>query len=123
MTDIIFWIIIGLLLVSDIFDNGYILYKAYKSQIHKHKFEYSFIMFALLASSLITLLCIALVTLIGRIVTVSFGIVAGLTTDALLGLLAIFCIIKMRYYLFISDWIADEEKYLKYKNMRKHIKF
>lgn len=64
MTDIIFWIIIGLLLVSDIFDNGYILYKAYKSQIHKHKFEYSFIMFALLASSLITLLCIALVTLI-----------------------------------------------------------
>lgn len=123
MTDIIFWIIIGLLLVSDIFDNGYILYKAYKSQIHKHKFEYGFIMFALLASSLITLLCIALVTLIGRIVTVNFGIVAGLTTDALLGLLAIFCIIKMRYYLFISDWIADEEKYLKYKNMRKHIKF
>lgn len=123
MSDIIFWIIIGLLLVSDISDNGYILYKAYKSQIHKHKFEYGFIMFALLASSLITLLCIALVTLIGSIVTVNFGIVAGLTTDALLGLLAIFCIIKMRYYLFISDWIADEEKYLKYKNMRKHIKF
>lgn len=123
MTDIIFWIIIGLLLVSDISDNGYILYKAYKSQIHKHKFEYSFIMFALLASSLITLLCIALVTLIGSIVTVNFGIVAGLIVDALLGLLAIFCIIKMRYYLFISDWIADEEKYLKYKNMRKHIKF
>lgn len=123
MADIIFWIIIGLLLVSDISDNGYILYKAYKSQIHKHKFEYSFIMFALLASSLITLLCIALVTLIGSIVTVNFGIVAGLTTDALLSLLAIFCIIKMRYYLFISDWIADEEKYLKYKNMRKHIKF
>lgn len=123
MTDIIFWIIIGLLLVSDISDNGYILYKAYKSQIHKHKFEYGFIMFALLASSLITLLCIALVTLIGSIITVSFGIVAGLITDALLGLLAIFCIIKMRYYLFISDWIADEEKYLKYKNMRKHIKF
>lgn len=123
MTDIIFWIIIGLLLVSDIFDNGYILYKAYKSQIHKHKFEYGFIMFALLASSLITLLCIALVTLIGSIITVNFGIVAGLITDALLGLLAIFCIIKMRYYLFISDWIADEEKYLKYKNMRKHIKF
>lgn len=62
-------------------------------------------MFALLASSLITLLCIALVTLIGSIVTVNF------------------CIIKMRHYLFISDWIADEEKYLKYKNMRKHIKF
>lgn len=123
MTDIIFWIIIGLLLVSDIFDNGYILYKAYKSQIHKHKFEYGFIMFALLASSLITLLCIALVTLIGSIVTVNFGIVAGLIVDALLGLLAIFCIIKLRYYLFISDWIADEEKYLKYKNMRKHIKF
>lgn len=123
MSDIIFWIIIGLLLVSDISDNGYILYKAYKSQIHKHKFEYSFIMFALLASSLITLLCIALVTLIGSIVTVNFGIVAGLIVDALLGLLAIFCIIKMRYYLFISDWIADEEKYLKYKNMRKHIKF
>lgn len=123
MADIIFWIIIGLLLVSDIFDNGYILYKAYKSQIHKHKFEYGFIMFALLASSLITLLCIALVTLIGSIVAVNFGIVAGLTTDALLGLLAIFCIIKMRHYLFISDWIADEEKYLKYKNMRKHIKF
>lgn len=123
MTDIIFWIIIGLLLVSDISDNGYILYKAYKSQIHKHKFEYGFIMFALLASSLITLLCIALVTLIGSIITVNFGIVVGLTTDALLGLLAIFCIIKMRYYLFISDWIADEEKYLKYKNMRKHIKF
>lgn len=123
MADIIFWIIIGLLLVSDIFDNGYILYKAYKSQIHKHKFEYGFIMFALLASSLITLLCIALVTLIGSIVTVNFGIVAGLTTDVLLGLLAIFCIIKMRHYLFISYWIADEEKYLKYKNMRKHIKF
>lgn len=123
MSDIIFWIIIGLLLVSDISDNGYILYKAYKSQIHKHKFEYGFIMFALLTSSLITLLCIALVPLIGSIVTVNFGIVAGLTTDALLGLLAIFCIIKMRYYLFISDWIADEEKYLKYKNMRKHIKF
>lgn len=123
MTDIIFWIIIGLLLVSDIFDNGYILYKAYKSQIHKHKFEYSFIMFALLASSLITLLCIALVTLIGSIITVNFGIIAGLITDALSGFLAIFCIIKMRYYLFISDWIADEEKYLKYKNMRKHIKF
>ena len=123
MSDIIFWIIIGLLLVSDISDNGYILYKAYKSQIHKHKFEYGFIMFALLASSLITLLCIALVTLIGSIVTVNFGIVAGLTTDALLGLLAIFCIIKMRHYSFISDWIADEEKYLKYKNMRKHIKF
>lgn len=31
MSDIIFWIIIGLLLVSDISDNGYILYKAYKS--------------------------------------------------------------------------------------------
>lgn len=123
MADIIFWIIIGLLLVSDISDNGYILYKAYKSQIHKHKFEYSFIMFALLASSLITLLCIALVTLIGSIVTVNFGIVAGLIVDVLLGLLAIFCIIKMRHYLFISDWIADEEKYLKYKNMRKHIKF
>ena len=123
MADIIFWIIIGLLLVSDIFDNGYILYKAYKSQIHKHKFEYGFIMFALLASSLITLLCIALVTLIGSIVTVNFGIVAGLIVDALLGLLAIFCISKMRHYLFISDWIADEEKYLKYKNMRKHIKF
>ena len=123
MADIIFWIIIGLLLVSDISDNGYILYKAYKSQIHKHKFEYSFIMFALLASSLITLLCIALVTLIGSIVTVNFGIVAGLIVDALLGLLAIFFIIKMRHYLFISDWIADEEKYLKYKNMRKHIKF
>lgn len=123
MADIIFWIIIGLLLVSDIFDNGYILYKAYKSQIHKHKFEYGFIMFALLASSLITLLCIALVTLIGSIVTVNFDIVAGLIVDALLGLLAIFCIIKMRHYLFISDWIADEEKYLKYKNMRKHIKF
>lgn len=121
MADIIFWIIIGLLLVSDISDNGYILYKAYKSQIHK--FEYSFIMFALLASSLITLLCIALVTLIGSIVTVNFGIVAGLIVDALLGLLAIFCIIKMRHYLFISDWIADEEKYLKYENMRKHIKF
>lgn len=123
MADIIFWIIIGLLLVSDIFDNGYILYKAYKSQIHKHMFEYGFIMFALLASSLITLLCIALVTLIRSIVTVNFGIVAGLIVDALLGLLAIFCIIKMRHYLFISDWIADEEKYLKYKNMRKHIKF
>lgn len=123
MADIIFWIIIGLLLVSDISDNGYILYKAYKSQIHKHKFEYGFIVFALLASSLINLLCIALVTLIGSIVTVNFGIVAGLIVDALLGLLAIFCIIKLRYYLFISDWIADEEKYLKYKNMRKHIKF
>lgn len=123
MSDIIFWIIIGLLLVSDISDNGYILYKAYKSQIHKHKSEYGFIMFALLASSLITLLCIALVTLIGSIVTVNFDIVAGLIVDALLGLLAIFCIIKMRHYLFISDWIADEEKYLKYKNMRKHIKF
>lgn len=123
MTDIIFWIIIGLLLVSDISDNGYILYKAYKSQIHKHKFEYGFIVFALLASSLINLLCIALVTLIGSIVTVNFGIVAGLIVDALLGLLTIFCIIKLRYYLFISDWIADEEKYLKYKNMRKHIKF
>lgn len=123
MTDIIFWIIIGLLLVSDISDNGYILYRAYKSQIHKHKAEYGFIMFALLASSLITLLCIALATLIGSIVTMNFGIVAGLIVDALLGLLAIFCIIKMRYYLFISDWIADEEKYLKYKNMRKHIKF
>ena len=123
MADIIFWIIIGLLLVSDIFDNGYILYKAYKSQIHKDKLEYCFIMFALLASSLITLLCIALVTLIGSIVTVNFDIVAGLIVDALLGLLAIFCIIKMRHYLFISDWIADEEKYLKYKNMRKHIKF
>lgn len=123
MSDIIFWIIIGLLLVSDISDNGYILYKAYKSQIHKHKFEYGFIMFALLASSLITLLCIALVTLIGSIVTVNFGIVAGFIVDALLGLLAIFCIIKMRHYLFISDRIVDEEKYLKYKNMRKHIKF
>ena len=123
MTDIIFWIIIGLLLVSDIFDNGYILYKAYKAQIHKHKFEYGFIMFASLATSLITLLCIALVTLIGSIVTVNFGIVAGLIVDALLGFLAIFCIIKMRHYLFISDWIADEEKYLKYKNLRKHIKF
>ena len=97
MSDIIFWIIIGLLLVSDISDNGYILYKAYKSQIHKHKFEYGFIMFALLASSLITLLCIALVTLIGSIVTVNFGIVAGFIVDALLGLLAIFCIIKMRH--------------------------
>lgn len=123
MADIIFWIIIGLLLVSDIFDNGYILYKAYKSQIHKHKFEYGFIMFALLASSLITLLCIALVTLIGSIVTLNFGIIAGLATDALLGIIALFAIIKMRHYLFISDWIADEEKYLKYKNMRKHIKF
>ena len=123
MADIIFWIIIGLLLVSDIFDNGYILYKAYKSQIHKHKFEYGFIMFALLASSLITLLCIVLVTLIGSIVTVNFGIIAGLATDALLGIVVMFAIIKMRHYLFISDWIADEEKYLKYKNMRKHIKF
>ena len=123
MTHIIFWIIIGLLLVSDSSDNGYILYKAYKSQIHKHKFEYSFIMFALLASSLITLLCIALVTLIGSIVTVNFGIIAGLATDALLGIVVMFAIIKMRHYLFISDWIADEEKYLKYKNMRKHIKF
>lgn len=123
MADIIFWIIIGLLLVSDIFDNGYILYKAYKSQIHKHKAEYGFIMFALLASSLITLLCIALVTLIGSIVTVNFGIIAGLATDAILGIIILFVIIKMRHYLFISDWIADEEKYLKYKNMRKHIKF
>lgn len=82
MTDIIFWIIIGLLLVSDIFDNGYILYRAYKSQIHKHMFEYGFIMFTLLASSLITLLCIALVTLIGSIVTVNFGIITGLIVDA-----------------------------------------
>ena len=123
MTDIIFWIIIGLLLVSDISNNGYILYRAYKSQIHKHKTEYGFIVFALLASSLITLLCIALVTLIGSIVTVNFGIIAGLATDVILGIMILFVIIKMRHYLFISDWIVDEEKYLKYKNMPKHIKF
>ena len=53
MADIIFWIIIGLLLVSDIFDNGYILYKAYKSQIHKHKFEYGFIMFASIVCNIV----------------------------------------------------------------------
>lgn len=123
MKDIIFWVIIGLLLVSDSFDNGYILYRAYKSQIHKHKAEYGFIAVTLLFSSTATLLSLVIIALIGSIVTVSFGIVAGLTADALLGLLAIFCIIKMRHYLFISDWIADEEKYLKYKNMRKHIKF
>lgn len=123
MTDIIFWIIIGLLLVSDIFDNGYILYRAYKSQIHKQKAEYCFIVVTLLFSSMATLLGLVIITLIGSIVTVNFGIIAGLATDALLGIIALFAIIKMRHYLFISDWIADEEKYLKYKNMRKHIKF
>lgn len=123
MTDIIFWIIIGLLLVSDIFDNGYILYKAYKSQIHKHKAEYGFIAVTLLFSSTATLLSLVIITLIGSIVTLNFGIIAGLATDALLGIVAMFIIIRMRHYLFISDWIADEEKYLKYKNMRKHIKF
>ena len=123
MTDIIFWIIIGLLLVSDIFDNGYILYRAYKSQIHKHKAEYGFIVVTLLFSSTATLLSLVIITLIGSIVTLNFGIIAGLAADALLGIVALFAIIKMRHYLFISDWIADEEKYLKYKNMRKHIKF
>lgn len=123
MTDIIFWIIIGLLLVSDIFDNGYILYRAYKSQIHKHKAEYGFIVVTLLFSSTATLLSLIIITLIRSIVTLNFGIIAGLATDALLGIIALFAIIKMRHYLFISDWIADEEKYLKYKNMRKHIKF
>lgn len=123
MTDIIFWIIIGLLLVSDIFDNGYILYRAYKSQIHKHKAEYGFIVVTLLFSSTATLLSLVIITLIGSIVTLNFGIIVGLATDTLLGIIALFAIIKMRHYLFISDWIADEEKYLKYKNMRKHIKF
>ena len=123
MTDIIFWVIIGLLLVSDIFDNGYILYRAYKSQIHKHKAEYCFIVVTLLFSSTATLLSLVIITLIGSIVTLNFGIIAGLAANALLGIVALFAIIKMRHYLFISDWIADEEKYLKYKNMRKHIKF
>ena len=123
MTDIIFWIIIGLLLVSDSFDNGYILYRAYKSQMHKHKAEYCFIAITLLFSSTATLLSLVLITLIVSIVTVNFGIIAGLATDAILGIIILFVIIKMRHYLFISDWIADEEKYLKYKNMRKHIKF
>ena len=123
MTDIIFWIIIGLLLVSDSFDNGYILYRAYKSQIHKHKAEYGFIVVTLLFSSTATLLSLVIITLIGSIVTLNFGIIVGLATDTLLGIIALFAIIKMRHYLFISDWIADEEKYLKYKNMRKHIKF
>ena len=117
MSDIIFWIIIGLLLVSDISDNGYILYRAYKSQIHKHKAEYGFIAITLLFSSTATLLSLVIITLIGSIVTLNFGIIAGLAAGALLGIVALFAIIKMRHYLFISDWIADEEKYLKYKNM------
>lgn len=123
MTDIIFWVIIGLLLVSDSFDNGYIHYRAYKSQIHKHKAEYGFIAITLLFSSTATLLSLVIITLIGSIVTLNFGIIVGLATDTLLGIIALFAIIKMRHYLFISDWIADEEKYLKYKNMQKHIKF